>query len=675
MTMKYIISLLLICGILLTLTIDNSYGMYGQASIAAEEFLFENIETIVSASKREQRIQDSPAAISVITEEDIKESGALSIPDILRYIPGIDVMEITSSHWEINARGLNQILSNKMLVMIDGRSVYLDYFGGVIWQGLPIVMKDISRIEVIRSPISALYGANAFSGIINIITKSPRESAGTYVSFDGGNLNSLRSTIIHGGRKGKFGYKISGNARRTNSWNASSINRRSNGDFSEERGIANVKLDYLISGKSSLSFDSGFETGDIEQIVLSSILPFDGSTSYAKLNYNWSDMKMQLFWNHGSISSPSFVDLGEETNFKFNTFDLEIVETLDLSSTRTITYGGSARIKTIQSDIIDKDHNQDLYAGFIQNEYKPNNKVSTILSLRIDNHPLVKINYSPRASVIVEPWTNHTIRLTASKAFRNPSFIDSYTELFLAPIPLPSPPFPAGTQTTVSIIGNEDLKPENIETYELGYQTFIKRKMKMKVDLFYNRIDDFIGRGAFESLSFFSDPDTGELLIDPSTNLPIPESVSQSFVNVGSAEALGGEIDMDWLINNWFRIRANYSYIDMKNRYTLNQFQMPSKNRFNVVTDFSFTNNVSLNILGHYVDKARWDIPRDDNSGAEKRVTNSYFTTDTRLAYALPEYNIETNLIMHNIFNDVHKEYPVGENIGRRISFRVSVKL
>jgi len=659
--------LLILSGILLNPLLIGAQEKYQKPKKSTEEILFEPIETIITASKREQRIQDSPSTISIITEEDIQESGAMSIPDVLKFVPGIDVMQITSSHWEVNARGLNQIRSNKMLVMIDGRSVYFDYYGGVIWQGLPIMMEDISRIEVIRGPISALYGANAFSGIINIITKSPRESAGTNFNFDGGNLNGLHSSFIHGGRKGKLGYKLSGNLRNDSSW-------RDHSNNSERRGIANVKLDYLISGRSSLSFDTGFETGNIEQIILSSILKFDGTTNYAKLNYNYSDLKFQFFWNHGNIYSPSFVNYGNDAKTKYNTFDAEIFEILDLGSKNTITFGGSFRINTIKSNIFDEDHQQNLLAGFIQNEFRPNKKVNTLIGLRIDHHPLVKTNLSPRGSIIFEPWRNHTFRLSASKAFRNPSFSDSYLKVPLEPMPLPSPPLPPGSKTDITIVGNENLSPEKIETLECGYQTFFKQKLKMKVDLFYNKTSGFIGTGDFIPISFLIDPITGVPILDPNTNQPIPLTIIQSFVNLGSAETHGGELDLVLLVNNWIRLRGNYSYLDMKNRYTLNHYQLPPRNKFNIISDFSFKNSISVNLLGHYVGKKRWDIDTDNNSIPEKHETKSYFTFDARISYKFPNAKVNLILISQNIFNHGHREYPIGESIGRRIWIRSNIK-
>ncbi len=483
-------------------------------------------DRIITASKHEQRITESPSAISIITEEDIKRSGAQSIPDILKFFPGLDVIEITSSHWEVNARGFNQLLSNKMLVLVDGRSVYFDYFGGVIWQGLPIQLEDIKRIEIVRGPISALYGANAFSGVINIITKSPRELIGKHFYATLGNLATGKTSFIYGGKSGKLAYKVSAALRNCNSWRNSHLN-------SEKVGLGNFKIEYIFSGKSIFSIDGGLGTGNIEQIVLSDFLKFDATTSYLKANYNYSNFSLQAFWNKGHVKAPSIVNYGKNTNIEYNTIDIETQHLFDFGSPNSIIFGGSLRYNTISSSIIDKDHTQTLIAGYMQNSLELTPELTALVGIRVDKHPLVKVKWSPRMSFIFNPMRNHTFRLDASQAFRNPTFTDSYIKVPFRPQPLPSPPFPEGLSTNLTVVGNDKLNSEKIETYELGYQTYFLDKAKFKIDFFHNKVSGFITRGDFQPVSFFKDPITGEYIYDPFTGCllytsPSPRDLSTS---------------------------------------------------------------------------------------------------------------------------------------------------
>jgi outer membrane receptor protein involved in Fe transport len=245
----------------------------------------------------------------------------------------------------------------------------------------------------------------------------------------------------------------------------------------------------------------------------------------------------------------------------------------------------------------------------------------------------------------------------------------------LEPEPYPSPPFPEHAELDITIVGNENLSPEKIQTYELGYQTILNKKARLTADIFYNKINDFIGTGEFSPVSFLREPVTGALIRDPQTGNPVPSTLTQSFVNLGSAEATGAELDVDLLARSWLQLRANYTFLYFQNRYTLNEFQKPPKNKFNVFMDISPGSDISLNVLGHYADVMYWDIDTDNNSIPEKHITPSYFTVDSRISYKIPRSRYQLIGVIHNLFNNRHKEYPVGETIGRRFNVRLQIKL
>src|ERR1700734_708671 len=158
---------------------------------------------VTSASKKEQKLSRTAAAIFVITQEDIRHSGALNIPDLLRMVPGLDVGQINGSTWAISARGFNAQFSNKLLVMIDGRIVYTPNFAGVYWDTLDLPLQDIDRIEVIRGPGGTIWGANAVDGVISIFTKKSGATRGGLVEAGGGNIAQRFGTLQYGGSLGK----------------------------------------------------------------------------------------------------------------------------------------------------------------------------------------------------------------------------------------------------------------------------------------------------------------------------------------------------------------------------------------------------------------------------------------------------------------------------------------
>ncbi len=186
--------------------------------VLAEELeLMKEEETVSIASRYEQPISQAPSNVYVIADEDIRHSGATDIPTVLRRIPGLEVMQTTGADFNVSVRGDNQLQANKLLVMIDGRSIYVDNSGLLHWKLLPVTLPEIKRIEVLKGPVSAVYGFNAFDGIINIITKSPEEMRGTTVQFGGGELGTISSSAIHAGTRGNFGYRLHTLRRRTSS--------------------------------------------------------------------------------------------------------------------------------------------------------------------------------------------------------------------------------------------------------------------------------------------------------------------------------------------------------------------------------------------------------------------------------------------------------------------------
>ena len=152
--------------------------------------LIKEEETVSIASRYEQPISQAPSNVYVITDEDIRQSGATDIPTVLRRVPGLDIMQVTGADFNVSARGDNQLFSNKMLVMVDGRSIYIDGQGLVFWKSLPVTLPEIKRIEVLKGPASVVYGFNAFDGVINIITKSAQELRGTTLQSGGGELGT-----------------------------------------------------------------------------------------------------------------------------------------------------------------------------------------------------------------------------------------------------------------------------------------------------------------------------------------------------------------------------------------------------------------------------------------------------------------------------------------------------
>lgn len=212
--------------------------------------LLKEEESVSIAVRHEQPISQAPQNVYVITDEDIRHSGAMDLPTVLRRIPGMEVIQMTGAHFDVSVREDNQPRANKLLVLIDGRSFYLDVQGEVLWKMLPITLPEIKRIEVLKGPASALYGFNAFDGVVNIITKSAEEMKGTTLQIGGGEFGTLIASAIHAGTSGNFGYRLSAGQEQTGQW-------RNRDGLAFRAYRFNGQTEYALSNDSKVTLQGG----------------------------------------------------------------------------------------------------------------------------------------------------------------------------------------------------------------------------------------------------------------------------------------------------------------------------------------------------------------------------------------------------------------------------------
>ena len=619
----------------LCLLVASFYSVsgYSQEAELTEEVFFRPIETVITAGRTEQSIDRAPATITVISSEEIMASGALTLTEMLRFVPGIDVMTITSSHSELNARGLNQLLSNKMLVLVDGRSVYFDFYGGVIWQGLPILLNQIDRIEIVRSPGSALYGANAFSGVINIITKTARQLRGGRLQVQGGENGTFYTSAVQGGWEGDTEYSFALGTRKINSFVESDTS-------SEDVVLGNFSLVHLLGKDTKISAEAGLSRGQIVQVVRIDDTKFDATTTFAKMNLEHKKFNLQAFWNRGDQIGGAFFPPGDDVDILYNTFDVEAQHVLEIGMKNTFIYGGTYRFNTIESNIIDKNHDENLAAVYIQDEYRPIPELSLLAGARIDSHPIVGTNFSPRGSVIYSPSNHHTVRFSVGKAFRNPSFTDSYFQLSTSI----EPPFQGGPDT-LHLVGSTDLESEKITTYEIGYMYFPGYRFRLEIDLFRYNYKDYI---AFEDPRFDG------------------TKLTQSYVNLGRAESHGFEVTSDIIPIKWLKVSTNYSFQTLDNNYTVLKKQYPPKHKANLKLFFTLPRGFSASLLTGYIGKNIWEIPTQAGVYATT-TTEAHTRVDGKIGYLLEKKRLELFVSGYNLFDDKINEYPFAEKIGRRI--------
>ncbi len=598
-----------------------------------ELLLFMKVPTVVTPARREQPLTKAPSTTTIITAEEIRRSWATSIPDLLRAVPGLDFFRASASDVNIAARGLNTRLAHRMQVFIDGRSVNLDFINLPFWHEFPISLKEIERIEIVRSPASALFSVVAFSGVIHIITKSPEALEGTHVSQSVGGSGTNITNVIHAGVADKLGYKVVFEHDRTNHFPNPPIGRSSNEKGREDfRG--NVLAEYKFNDRSKASLSAGIDGFD-RDIVPGLGQDFGrffarGGLGFVKFNYSLGDFKLQSVWDRLDMDMrsrplPPAVPvsiLPKTVSVLADAFKLEAQHSVYWGNQNILTGGTSYQFSVFDAPLLTgMKRKQHFFDAFLQDEYSPIENLTFTLGVRVDTHPEAGVNVSPRASIVYSPWERHTFRASVSRAFRNPSVVENFVNLAVGP---------------VVVKGSRGLEPEEITSYELGYQTVLFERLKARIDLFYNKLD--------------------KLSLGP---LSLPANPLELVLLTGGGGSFyGGEVAFEFLLSEWLKGFVNYSY--QERDVALKLLGMGPHHKGNVGLNFTlpkgFEGDVYVSTVGQ-------------STGSPGKV-DSYSLVNLRLGYQFKLLGAkgELDVRVFNLFNDRHREIPGGDIIERRIT-------
>ncbi|HEX5963673.1 MAG TPA: TonB-dependent receptor, partial [Gemmatimonadales bacterium] len=443
-------------------------------------------ELVVSAASRTpERIVEAPAAISVVEPQVLQNTTITGqAPVALQTVPGVDVVQSGVNDFNVNARGFNSSLNRRVLVLQDGRDLSIAFLGAQEWNGMVQPLEDLGRLEMVRGPGSALYGANAFSGVINIVTPEAREVAGTKLTLGGGELETFRGDLRHAGvfNGDRFGYRFNAGYNRSDTYSRSrTLNDASSlqqeyadatdepvgparevtplsgqskdpvtgaplGDRSPlENAYGSARLDYYLNNGSVLSADGGaaqvqnevFVTGIGRVQVLKAIKPY-ARVALAPDRYN-----LFAFWNsRTSIDSQVALSSGAPLEERSDIFHLEGQQNWNFQEERgRVVYGASYRNTRVNTfgtlmDPVNDDRNDDYYSAYGQVEYKLIPELRLVGAARVDDGSLFDTQFSPKGAVVFTPQENHSFRFSVNRAFQTPN----YSEFFLRA--------PAGAPTT-----------------------------------------------------------------------------------------------------------------------------------------------------------------------------------------------------------------------------------
>jgi iron complex outermembrane receptor protein len=468
------------------------------------------LNTVYSAAKHEQEIGESPSVITVISREDIEASGANTMADLLRLVPGMDVVISSAFYTSVSSRLVWNTENQFYLVLVDGREANVELLGRPFWELEPIALEDIERVEVIRGPGSALYGANAVAGVISITTRAVPEETSAWAGLTTGETGVTTLGARASTRVGDWGFSLSGGVDIMGSFaDPDSIEK--------EVWKFRTVVEYRLSEGKRLMLDLGFSEATGMLPTASGIV--DGTISFRtlRLAYESQDLRGQLYWFQlpTAIKLNAPLALGGVTLARFlpseadgHTIDGQVQWTLPTFwDPVLVIVGGGARVTWLGSDdLLDAEtyadisspdyhqagisHWESRVGGFVHAEFKPAGFVTITGDLRFDYNTETEEFFSPRLAVVFKPAMGQYVRLGVARAFRKPSFLEmgAHAQVgFPTDSPITGPEQERFLEFMTRVIGNSDLTNEKLLAFEAGYLgQFLDRRLSVALDLYCN---------------------------------------------------------------------------------------------------------------------------------------------------------------------------------------------
>ena len=611
------------------------------AELPLEDLL--NVE-VTSVARQEQSVSESAAAVFVITQDDIRRSGASSIPELLRMVPGLDVAQISANTWAITARGFNAQFANKMLVLMDGRTLYTPLFSGVFWDTQDTVLGDIDRIEVIRGPGASVWGANAVNGVINITTKSARETQGgrlaAVVGTEDTGIGSLRygGPMKHGGA-----YRVY-----VKSFDRDTFERETGGKAADDWSAfrTGFRMDVSVADGDTLTVQGDAYRGRTGNTIteLSLSPPYQAP---ADVHEDVAGANVLGRWRHATsstsgLSLQAYVDTYDRQSDLFGerrvTFDADLQHHFAPGANQQLIWGIQARRTedrtndTFISSFTPDRRDDDFFSAFVED----------LLNLRDSRWHLTlgsKFEYNDYIGFAVEPTVRLLARLgerssawaAVSRALRSPSRAERDTRANLQAFPTLGPP------AMVSVFGNPDQRPEEARAYELGYRAQWSEAVSFDATAFYNEYDGL--RTAQSEPSF---PEASP----PPAHLVFP----LRFANRSDGHSYGAEVVCNWRVTDHWKVSGWYAWL----RVAVDQDA--SSNATAASEDADVPRHVAYLRSSHELPRSLYlETTFQFVDRLRKQDVPSYLRADLRLGWH-PSARIEASVGIRNALDRVHSE-------------------
>jgi iron complex outermembrane receptor protein len=641
-------------GVLLALSLGVPIPSPAQTSASRDlgQYSLEDLMNVqvTSVSKREQKLSKAGAAIYVINQEDIRRSGAVNIPDLLRMVPGVHVAQINAHTWAISIRGFTDKYGDKVLVMIDGRSVYTPLTSGVNWDQQDVPLEDIDRIEVIRGPGGTVWGANAVNGVINIITKSSKATPGGLISAGVGSQEGAQGLIQYGGGIGRNGaYRVFGNYANlgnspapggesiTDGWHKAHAGFRSDWQLSPKDTMT-VQGD-LFQSREGQTIDTLLTNDLPREAILDDQITVGAGNVLGRWDHslsNGSSTTLQVYYDGYDRRERG---LGEIRN----TVDVDFQHHLTLGSRHNIEWGGGYRVTSdnitpgYATRYTPAQRTENLFSTFVQDNIGLTPSLGLTLGTKIEHNSYTGLEYEPSGQLVWNLNDRQTLWVSASRAIRQPARADFHLRADVAAFPLDG-----GGFGIVELTGNVNRNAERLYDFEAGYRAQVIPRLSLDVTAFSSY---------YHGLQT-NEPGVPFFTMDPA---PFHLVVPTIFDDNAHAHNYGAEVSTNWSVTHRWRISPGYSFLQMHVAGDpASQDPDPGaiakespKHQFQIRSFLNLTRKLDWEAAVFEVGGLK-----DSGNGA----TPSYTRIDSRLGWRVGE-SLELSIVGQNLLSPAHAEY------------------
>jgi outer membrane receptor protein involved in Fe transport len=659
---------------------------------------------VVTASRSEEKLVNAPATVSVIGTQTIEATPTQNFADLLRAVPGLNVTQVSARDINITSRGATGTLATGQLALVDGRSIYQDFFGFVMWDFVPVNFDEIKQIEVIRGPASAVWGANALNGVVNVITKSPREIQGSSFTLGVGTFDRKVNDVgpsagslwyLNGTHAGaptaEWSYKISAGGyssdpmpRPTGVIPGSATGQTypgfTNTGTTQPKVDARVDYDFP-DGQRTLTFAGGYV--GTEGIMHSGIGPFDiqsgSAMGYFKTGFTRGALRAQFFTNILNGDATNLLAIGAtgqpiEFEFGTNTYDFEVGNAQTIGTRHVLSYGGNFRYNSFDLSLAPNADSRTEGGAYLQDDMFLHDMFRLVVGGRLDAFSnLDDAVFSPRVAVLLKPQQNHTVRVSFNRAYRAPSVINEYLQATilnqanLSALGLGLFTFP------IVANGNTDIVEQRMDAYEVGYTGIIGGRATLSAAIYRNRITRDINFAQVGVYTATNPPPGWPPPFRPVLNLLAAQGrgipCCFTYVNLGNYDQVGVELGLDTVVNRNVNAFLNYSWQDdpdPEDPADLAELNRPPAHRINAGLNLNYA-RVLGNFSVTYQGEAFWQDVLDARfhgiTEAHTLVNAGFgirWAAD-RLTTSLKIVNLTNEDVQQHVFGDILKRQFVGE--------------